>query len=186
MVLLLVAAAFLLLRVAAWKPDLARFAALPAVLLCVFAGLDLPDLDHPLPLDHRSAVTHSIAPALLPLLRRWSLPVAAGLALGIALHLAADVFPNGMTGYAMVKLPFAGSIGAGPSYVWLGANAAACALLGGWLIQSRLPGRQGLAAAGAALLIGLVYLLSVDGGWWALLVLGAGTWAALRVRRAWA
>src|SRR3712207_9575641 len=64
-------------------------------------------------------------------------------------HLAADVFPNGMTGYATVKLPFAGSIGSGASYAWLAVNALGAAFLGGWLLRSQLAtaGERRLALA---------------------------------------
>jgi hypothetical protein len=182
--LLLVAAALVLLRLALRRPDLASLAAPAALLLCLFAGLTLPDLDHPLPFDHRSAVTHSVAPALLACIRKWLLPAAAGLALGIALHLAADFFPNAMIGFATVKLPFAGSIGAWPSYAWIGINALVSACLGGWLLQTQLRGAKiRLAAAGAAGATGLWYLLRVDGGWWALAALAAVASLALWVRR---
>jgi hypothetical protein len=179
-----VAAAVALLWAASHRPDLARFAALPALLLCLVAGLGIPDLDHPLPLDHRSALTHSILPALLAFARRWALPAAAGMALGISLHLAADAFPNAMTGYAMVKVPFAGSIGAGASYFWLAGNALACALLGGWLLQTQIPTlKQRAAAVAATVATGLWYLLQVDGGWWVLTLLAGAAFLAFQLRR---
>ncbi len=90
---MLLLAVLLALCLAQRWPDLARIMALPALLLALIAGLDLPDIDQPLPLDHRSAVTHSVLPALLALVRRWARPVAGGLALGLGLHLSADVFP---------------------------------------------------------------------------------------------
>ena len=79
-----------------------------AVVLAAWAGTTLPDIDQFLPLDHRSALTHSLLPAALAW--RWR-AAAAGLALGLGLHLSADLFPNAMQGFATVKLPFAGSIG---------------------------------------------------------------------------
>jgi len=179
--LLLVLAAVLLLRFGVRRPELARAFVAPALLACVVAGLTLPDIDQPLPLDHRSALTHSIGPALIALWRQWLRPVAAGLALGLGLHLAADVFPEAMVGYATVKLPFAGSIGGTGSYLWLAGNAAACAWLGGRLLQAELPAPAlRVAALGAVALIGIVYLLSVDGGWWALSVFAAAGWFAWR------
>ena len=165
-------------------PRAAGIAAPAALLLCAVAGLTLPDLDQPLPLDHRSMVTHSALPALVALVRRWARPVAAGLALGIGLHLAADVFPNAMIGFATVKLPFAGSIGGELSYVWLAANAVGCSLLGGALLARDLPRPLHLPMFVAVALIGLWYLLSVDGGWPALAVYGAAGWLAMRRRRA--
>jgi hypothetical protein len=156
------------------------------LLACVYGGLTLPDIDQPLPLDHRSALTHSIVPALACLVRRWAWPVAAGLALGLGLHLAADLFPESMVGFATVKLPFGGSIGSGPSYLWLGANALGCSALGGILLHRSLhrPDWRLVALLGTAL-IGLWYLLRVDGGWPALAIYLLAGWLALRrIRRA--
>jgi hypothetical protein len=113
--------------------------AVAALLLAAVAGLTFPDLDQSLPFfDHRSALTHSVLAALILTARRWLVPVAAGLALGLALHLAADCFPEAMRGYATVKVPFAGSLG-GWSYLWLGANAAAGAWLFGRLLDDGVP-----------------------------------------------
>jgi hypothetical protein len=164
-------------------PDLARLLALPALFLCVVAGLTFPDIDQPLPLDHRSALTHSIAPALLALARRWAWPIAGGLALGLSLHLTADVFPNAMIGFATVKLPFAGSIGGNASYLWLAGNALACTALGGWILHRQVSAPLlRVASLCAVCLIGAVYLFGVDGGWPALAIyLGAG-WFLLRRR----
>lgn len=185
MELVLLVSALVALRVAARWPDLARLLALPALLLCVIAGLTLPDIDQPLPLDHRSALTHSILPALLALARRWARPVAGGLALGLGLHLSADVFPNAMIGFATVKLPFAGSIGSDASYVWLTANALGCILLGGWLLRDLIQAPLArLICLAAICLIGASYLFGVDGGWPALAIYLAAGWLALRRRRA--
>ena len=182
-----VAAAILglvLLRLKAASDRTRLLLAVAAILLCTWAGLTLPDIDQPLPFDHRSAVTHSILPALALTIRRWMRPVAAGLALGIGLHLAADVFPNAMTGYAMVKLPFAGSIGGDLSYAWLAANAIACTWLGGRLLGGEVPDRlvrQLLFAA--VVLLGLSYLLVTDGGWPALALYGGAGWLAFHRKR---
>lgn len=151
------------------------------LIACVVAGLTLPDVDQPLPLDHRSGLTHSILPALAAMAWRWARPVAAGLALGIALHLSADVFPNAMVGYATVKLPFAGSIGGDASYAWLALNAIGCAALGGWLLRGSVP-HPGLRAValGAIGLLGIWYLFNTDGGWPVLTLGGLAAWLALR------
>ncbi len=141
-------------------------AAAGAVLLCAYAGLTLPDLDHPLPVDHRSALTHSALPALLLGLRRWARPAAAGAGFGTGLHLSADAFPNAMIGYATVKLPFAGSIGADASYAWLGINALLCLIVGARLLGGEI-GHRGvrLAVFAAVIVMAALYLFSVDGGW---------------------
>ena len=72
------------------------------VVLAAAAGTRLPDLDTPLRLGHRSALIHSVLPALVAMLDVRTWPVAAGLGLGIGLHLAADLFPGSMRGYATI------------------------------------------------------------------------------------
>lgn len=165
-------------------PATATLLAAPALLVCVYAGLTFPDLDQPLPLDHRSAVTHSVAPALAPTAWPWARAAAAGLALGLGFHLVADIFPNAMTGYATVAVPFAGRLDAGGSYIWLIANAAACGVAGAWLLDRaivRAPVK--LAALAGTALIGLWYLPRVDGGFPALLLLIGLGWLASRMAR---
>lgn len=183
MSLLLVLLALAALRLA--PPAALPLLAAPALIVCIFAGLTLPDVDQPLPLDHRSALTHSIAPALALTAIRWARAAAAGLSLGLGLHLAADVFPNAMIGYATVAVPFASRLDAQGSYVWLVANAAACGLVGLWLLHRTIARSWTKAAVmlGAAL-IGLWYLPSVDGGLPALLLLVAAGWLGLRFVRA--
>jgi len=153
-----------------------------AVILTAVAGLTLPDIDASLGMGHRSGLTHSILPALAATLRRRWHPVAAGLAAGLALHLAADAFPNAMTGYATVKLPFAGGIGAGLSYAWLGVNAALASALGIGLIVRLFDRRTAAGLLVTLLIVGIGYLLRTDGGW-PVLALGAlGGWLLLRKR----
>lgn len=158
-----------------WTP-----AAAIAVLLAAWAGTTFPDIDLFLPLGHRSALTHSILPAALACLWRRGLPFAAGLALGIGLHLSADLFPEAMRGFATVKLPFLGALGWQASYLWFAVNAFACLTLGA-LLLSRLTGpKLALALLAGVAAIGGIYLLSVDGGWWALAMFGGTGWLALR------
>ena len=177
--LLLLAAAILLQHLAgerAWSP-------VPVLLLAMAAGLDLPDLDQVLPLAHRSALTHSLLPAALALGQRRWWPLAAGLGWGTAMHLAADTFPNAMRGYATVKLPLLGSIGAGPSYAWLALNALAGGLIGLWLAGTHLAGRTRWVVLAAMGLSGCAYLLNTDGGWAALALLVGIGGLALRGKR---
>jgi len=148
------------------------------------AGLGVPDLDFVLPfVVHRSALTHSVLPALLMLLHRERERIACGVALGIGVHLAADSFPNAMTGYATVKLPFAGSLGRAWSYVWLGANALGALLLGGVLAWRILPAPWGAGALGAVGLGSVAYLAVTDGGWPVLALTAAGGAIGWRMRR---
>lgn len=141
-----------------------------AVLAALWAGTTLPDLDGVLGLGHRSGLTHGLLPALVAFAAGpRERPVAAGLALGTGLHLAADAFPHAMRGYATVKLPAMGSIGWAASYGWLGLSAAAL-LVAGTVLAARMPYR--LALLGMSALLGVLYLLHTDGGWWALSALG--------------
>lgn len=158
-------------------------AAVAAVLLAAWAWTRLPDLDLVLGLGHRSGFTHSLAPAGIAALgRRWW-PLAAGVALGLGLHLSADLFPNAMRGYATVKLPGMGSIGAAASYAWYAVNGAAALLLGFALLRKCLAPELLLVTLSALAMLAVVYLFSTDGGWWALSLFGAGGWyAGRRVR----
>lgn len=157
-------------------------AAAIAVLLAAWAGTTLPDIDQWLPLGHRSALTHSVLPAAIACLWRRGLAVAAGLALGLGLHLSADLFPEAMRGFATVKLPFLGSIGWEASYIWFAVNAFAALALGAWLLGRMMGPKIALALLAGVALIGVPYLLSVDGGWWALAMFGSCGWLALRRR----
>jgi hypothetical protein len=161
-----------------WAP-----ATLAAVPVAALAGTTFPDLDLTLGLGHRSGITHSVllAGLLAAASPRWR-PLAAGLALGTGLHLSADVFPNGMRGFATVKWPGAGSIGAWWSYAWLATNALASLALGTLLLPhmaSRTATAVILAAVGV---LGVAYLFVTDGGWPALLVFGGTGWALVRRR----
>ncbi|WP_374942732.1 hypothetical protein [Sphingomonas sp.] len=176
--LFLLAAWLLTLGARHWPP-----AALVAVPLAALGGTTLPDLDLALGLGHRSGLTHSLLlPVVLACQPRWW-PVAAGLALGVGLHLSADCFPNGMRGFATVKLPGAGSIGAGWSYVWLAVNAVASLALGAWVLARETSVAATAAVLGAVVAIGVGYLWVTDGGWPALLVFTGAGWAVVRRRR---
>lgn len=153
---------------------------LAAVPLAALAGTTLPDLDLALGLGHRSGLTHSLLPVAVALARPGWRPVAAGLALGIGLHLSADVFPNGMRGFATVKLPGAGSIGAGASYAWLAANALAALAIGAALLLRMTTPRLAALVLLVVAVIGVGYLYATDGGWPALLVFTGAGWALLR------
>lgn len=153
-----------------------------AVPIAALAGTTLPDLDFVLRLSHRSALTHSILPVLIACARPGWRPVAAGLALGIGLHLSADLFPNAMRGYATIKLPGAGAIGTGGSYLWLGLNAAAALALGTLLLRSSASSRAAGPMLVAVAAIGIGYLWTTDGGWPALLVFTGTGWALMRRR----
>ncbi len=93
--------------------------------LAMLLGLRFPDVDLYTPgLKHRSAVTHSVLlPWLFTLLGYPS--ILAGLAMGMAIHILADVFPKAWVGGALVKMPLFGSLGK-LSPFWLMINCLAC------------------------------------------------------------
>lgn len=171
----LVVAVLLSLYGAGWPLVLAA-----AVVTAAVAGTTFPDLDQLLLLGHRSALTHSVLPVIAAAADRRFWPVAAGLGLGLGLHLAADLFPNGMRGYATIKLPLFGSIGSGASYLWLGVNAAATLAMGAWLLGQIAPPRVASGTMAAVGVLGIAYLFRTDGGWWALLMFAGLGWLALR------
>lgn len=176
--LVFLAIAALLTHIAEYRPVLA----LIAIPFAALAGTTLPDLDLTLGLGHRSGLTHSVLPVLVSLARpRWR-PVAIGLALGVGLHLSADVFPNGMRGFATVKLPEMGALGASDSYLWLATNALAV-LATGALLLDRFTTRPTAALVLAVIaLLGVGYLFATDGGWPVLLIF-TGTGVVLVRRR---
>jgi hypothetical protein len=150
-------------------------------LAALAVGLTLPDVDLRLGLGHRSALTHSLLPALL--LLAWRRRAAAcGIAAGIGVHLAADCFPRRMTGYATVKLPLLGALPPLESYAWLALNAAAALLLAAWWVR-RLHAPVARALVGlAALAAALRYLWHDPGGWPVLALAGGVTFAVARAR----
>ena len=155
-----------------------------ALLAAAWAGTTLPDVDLALGLGHRSGLTHSVLPAAVASYRRRWWPVAAGLALGIGLHLSADLFPNAMRGYATMKLPGAGAIGADESYLWIAVNAALALAAGAWLAFAVTGARLATVLLAGVALIGVGYLFRTDGGWWALGLFAALGWLVWRGRAA--
>ncbi|WP_277970537.1 hypothetical protein [Sphingomonas echinoides] len=144
------------------------------------AGIKLPDLDSRLRLGHRSALLHGVLPPFVALLDHRTWAIAAGLGFGIGFHLVADLFPGQMRGFATIKLPLWGAIGAGASYLWIIANAAGT-LLGGLVVLTFIADGSVLAIALAAVsLLGVAYLLRAEGGLWALMMFAILGWLATR------
>ncbi|MDQ1230426.1 MULTISPECIES: hypothetical protein [unclassified Sphingomonas] len=150
------------------------------VAVATAAGTKLPDLDTPLQLQHRSALIHSILPFYVALfdIRTWG--VAAGLGFGVGFHLAADLFPGTMRGFATIKLPIWGSIGVLPSYLWIAINAAAN-LAGALIVLEWIAADRVAACALAATgVLGASYLLRAQGGLYALAVIVGIGWLIVR------
>ena len=98
-----------------------------------YLGSGMPDLDqHTNLLLHRSILTHGLLGPLLvsKLLGGCSVRslqwFAAGFALGVAIHLAADLFPKAWTGFALISLPFYGWLPAPASITWLVCSVVVC------------------------------------------------------------
>ncbi|MDP0561626.1 MAG: hypothetical protein QS721_04550 [Candidatus Endonucleobacter sp. (ex Gigantidas childressi)] len=97
--------------------------------LSLILGLRFPDVDLYTPgLKHRSAVTHSaLLPWLVTLLGNPA--ILAGLSIGMAIHIFADIFPKAWIGGALVKMPLFGSLGKLSPY-WLTLNCLVCLAIG--------------------------------------------------------
>jgi hypothetical protein len=150
------------------------------VVLATAAGTRLPDLDAPLRLGHRSALVHGLLPFLVALLDPRTGAVAAGLGFGVGLHLAADLFPRTMRGFATIKLPLWGSIGVFPSYLWIATHAAAN-IVGGFVMLERIAARQVATGALAGVgVLGTAYLIRTDGGWGAMALMLLIGWLIFR------
>ena len=106
------------------------------LLLGLAAGERFPDIDQRTHLLlHRSILTHGL---VLPLLLfavvsrtqwmplRW---LSMGACLGVAVHLAFDLFPRAWTGFALVSLPVYGWLPAPVSWVWIAVSMFACVYL---------------------------------------------------------
>lgn len=100
--------------------------------LAMLLGIRFPDLDLYTPgLKHRSATTHSLLLPGLLMLTGYALvnaSVIAGLAMGMAIHMLADVFPRAWVGGALVKMPLFGSLGRFSPF-WLLANFLGCLVI---------------------------------------------------------
>ncbi|MBB3694499.1 hypothetical protein [Sphingomonas sp. BK580] len=163
-------------------PAVSAATAALVTLIALAVGLMLPDVDLRLGLGHRSALTHSLLPALLLLASRQR-AAACGIAAGVGVHLAADCFPRRMVGYATVKLPLHGALPPLESYGWLALNAAAALLLASWLgRQLHAPVARALVAL-AALAAALRYLWHDPGGWPVLALAGGVAFVVVRGRR---
>lgn len=106
-------------------------------------GLVAPDVDQRLPfLTHRSLLTHGpwfavLATWLAQKARSRSavLLIDGSFVIGLALHLAFDLFPKAWMGFALVHIPFWGRLPAAASVCWLIISlvvSAACAVFLGW------------------------------------------------------
>ena len=114
---------------------------LVALGIAAYIGLRLPDIDQQVGfLLHRSIITHGplfplaafiLAQADNPLPRRFGM----GLALGYAVHMAFDMFPQSWRGYALISIPGYGWIPAVASWIWIAATMLLCMSLAFKLVR---------------------------------------------------
>ena len=120
----------------------------------MMAGIRLPDIDLVLPgFSHRSGITHSFLAPLIFWLMGWHF-IAAGLALGVGMHMASDLQPKAWTGGALIKFPMLGNIGL-MSPLWILTNILGCAYI--WLDVMSLS---------ASLNLQLMLMVSLIGALW--------------------
>lgn len=119
--------------------------ALFALVLGLVVGEMFPDLDQRTDLLlHRSVLTHGL---LLPLalylvtsrtqsrIVRW---LVMGISLGVAVHLAFDLFPRAWQGYALVSLPVYGWLPPAVSWGWIAFSGGVCLYLAEKLVHNGL------------------------------------------------
>ena len=123
----------------------------PLGLLALIAGLAIgdwfPDIDQKTGLLlHRSIVTHG---PLVPLIVfaaasgsrsvqiRW---FALGLTLGVAIHLAFDLFPSSWSGFALISVPSYGWTASWFSWTWIAIGTVTTTYLALRLVRSVLDG----------------------------------------------
>ena len=83
------------------------------IMLAFVVGMIAPDVDQKVGLIvHRSILTHGPWFALAAILlatksnSRYAIPLTgAAFSLGLSIHLAADLFPRGWTGFALIHIP---------------------------------------------------------------------------------
>jgi len=109
------------------------FAGIILLLLALFLGLNLPDLDHQVAfLVHRSIVTHGF---LVPLgvfvvvyREKTASPrfFSMGFNLASVTHLCFDLFPRAWVGFALIHIPGWGRTSLMFSWVWISLSIIVC------------------------------------------------------------
>ena len=97
------------------------------IMLAFVVGMIAPDVDQKVGLIvHRSILTHGPWFALAAILlatksnSRYEIPLTgAAFSLGLSIHLAADLFPRGWTGFALIHIPGYGSLPGAASVIWI-------------------------------------------------------------------
>ena len=121
---------------------MAYLPAFAALILGLVVGERFPDLDQRTDLLlHRSVLTHGM---LLPLalfvvtsrtrfrMVRW---LVMGISLGVAVHLAFDLFPRAWQAHALISLPAHGWLAPALSWAWMAASICVCLYLAERLVH---------------------------------------------------
>jgi hypothetical protein len=121
------------------------FAGFCFLILALFLGLNLPDLDQQVRfLVHRSLLTHGfLIPLIIFALAYRDKNTGArfftmGFCLASVTHLCFDLFPKAWTGFALIHIPFWGRTSAGFSQIWIGLSIILCLYLAFSLIETLL------------------------------------------------
>ena len=145
----------------------------PLGLLALIAGLAIgdwfPDIDQKTGLLlHRSIVTHGplvplvvfVAASLSRSIQiRW---FALGLALGVAIHLAFDLFPSGWSGFALISVPSYGWTASWFSWTWIAISTVAATYLALRLVRGVLEGSLFILS----LMVAFVYIAVGEDALW--------------------
>ena len=120
---------------------------LVALLTGLAVGNWFPDIDQKTGLLlHRSIVTHGpLVPIIVfatasgtrSLRLRW---FALGVTLGVAIHLSFDLFPNGWSGFALIKVPIYCWTAPWFSWIWIALSTVACIYLALRLVRGGVDG----------------------------------------------
>lgn len=127
------------------------------LLVALFLGLNLPDIDHQLSfLVHRSLITHGflvpLAVFLIASREEAATPrfFSMGFSLASVTHLCFDLFPRAWVGFALIHIPFWGRTGVLFSWLWIGLSIIVCLYLSLVLIKTLLEMLLALGSLGVA------------------------------------
>lgn len=147
------------------------------VILGASVSVFIPDIDLAFSslIGHRSILTHSLLPPLCALLLRRK-TLAGAMAVGFAIHLNADLFPAAWVGFATIKLPLSGHLGAWP-FPWLLLNSFILLTIAHVIFHNSHDRSLTYAYYASLLTVGTIYILR-DRVNWVPLVMFLLTWSA--------
>ncbi len=133
---------------------------LAALAAGLYIGLRTPDIDQSIGfLLHRSAITHGPLLPLAaftfgsassgPVIRRFGM----GVCIGVAIHMAFDLFPRAWQGYALISVPIYGWTPPVISWIWIAGTTLVCTSLAVRLIRDMGDGLILVIALAASFII---------------------------------